>query len=578
MTIIRCDDSLLTPRPTTYDVDDDISKERIRRAKLYAYAEESGELRAYLYARCQRDPFFWLGSFGWMQDDKRLREHSTNRIPCLMWPYVVEIGKLFLGTEPAYRAEDGRLYSVAHRKSRDVGGTKLACQYSVWDCQFNTATYGYVSRKFKDVDNNKDQGKHSIFSFVRWVIRQQPKWLRPPAFQLDKRHRTDDSSGQLIFADTNSVLLADSTHRDTFRGSRCKRVMCDEVITYDDPLGMLETLQDVGIPWLCSTTRGGTAFEMICKSKAGFPVVDLHTLLEAKSKDETVDAQWVHYWTGFEQRPDRRPGTPKGDAWIRVEKAKRTEAAWAQEQLGDWEASQPGRIWAKWIKPHHVMSIEAEAKEVPMLGDRDFILVEAWDFGGGQALTCCVWLGYDIQTGVIYALDYEAWDGDTTADVVATDIAGRGWATALSPQGHRPHLRVGDMADHRSRSRVAGGRVMAPIKGWRDNLREYGISVTGQLLRVDPAISLVTNCLRDDRLYFTSRCRRRGHHTRLPSLLECCESYRRHGSGDPLEYEGTGSMPAPKPVKDVHSHLADALQHGVYAIEKHYTIPFTNRG
>jgi len=272
-------------------------------------------------------------------------------------------------------------------------------------------------------------------------------------------------------------------------------------------------------------------------------------------------AAWIKLRWHYSQRPDRRPGTLEGDAWINENRPLYTDAAWAQEMEIDYQASTPGRIWGSYFdQAWHVLDhAQWSADVAPYLGSAQ--IVEAWDFGGGPSLTAWVVAAYIESIDTVYVIDCQQWGDDDISDIVA-DIGGAGYRCSANVGGVLPDRRVGDIAGRaRGRSMAGGRRIRNVPRSWIENLRDYGIRVRGQTLHVEEAIQRVTDALRQDRLFFGPLCGRRNRGS-LPSLVECVASYRREGTDDPAEHKGHD----PKPQKDIYSHAADALQHLVWAV------------
>lgn len=540
------------PLPCTANVDEDIRVERARRAIRYQMAASNHRLRAIQYRRASEDVFYWLGNFCWTFDAKRSRKHRTARVPFLLWPYVYDVAAMWLGLD-GLTDSIGELQPVVMAKSREMGGSKIPMAVAIWDWQFNDdVDYGFISRVERDVDNNKDTGRGSLFSFARWLIRQQPKWMRPSGWRGIKRHRNDDTWLELINRKPNGVsntMIGSSTVVDAMRGLRRKRVMGDEANSFADYEDLLAAFTDIGPPWMVSSVGGRhTGFARSYFGDMGFPVYDL---ADAGGRDG-----WIRYRLHYSARPDRDPTTEQGARWVRAKKAQRTPEQWAREQEIDFLASMPGRIWG-----------DAFSEDDNLVSDRSFwaenvsqylehaTLIEGWDFGSGASLTAVVWAAYFEDDDCLYVLDYRQWQ-QATPEAVAQGVADAGWRCNRNPTGRLPHMRVGDIAGRRRRAGSIGGRPAAVQASWIDNLFAEGIDITGQSMPVEPAIELVRRKLSERHIFLSWRCAiQRGG---LPSLVQTVQSYRRNvKSSNPNDWVGD----SPKPLKDVHSHAADALQH-----------------
>jgi hypothetical protein len=549
--------------PPSDDNDSDILRERRRRVDLYRRAKKDKRFAAYLYKRASQDPVFWFENFAWTKvkwrTEKQRRLHRTSVVPAMNWPILQDAMGLFLGLTEDDRTAEDELFAVSVAASREVGKTKNPCLWAVWDWQFGDGSYGFISRRERDVDNNKSHGDGSIFSFIRWAIRQQPEWMRPPSFKLQKRSRNDDNWLEIVNPVNGNSLVGSSTTVDAMRGDRRKRVVVDEAVLMADFEGLLESLDDVGPVWACSSVRGrGNGFARCWHGELGFDVWDYGAHIGQRG--------WVRLRWHYSDRPDRRPGTAQGDAWIRATKARKTPLAWAQEQEVSWDASLPLRIWKTFSADQHVFDGEEWRREVaPYLSSAT--IVEGWDFGSGEALTAVVWIAHIQSIDTIYVLDYRQFR-EATDKQVAAGVADAGYACNRSPGGRMPDRRAGDIAGKAGGERMVGGRMQAPRRSWIRNLGDQGIRIAGVRLDDAEAIQRVDIGLRgwpdgeetdwSPRIYFSPLCSIR-HDRTLPSLTECVSQYHRK------ETEGVDH---PKPDKDIHSHAADALKHAVWEVWK----------
>ena len=421
----------LWPAPTTTDVDADIMAERQRRLRLYLAAEDSADLRAALYRHCQVDPRFWLANFAWTRAPRATRIHGTNRIPFLLWDYAVRAIDLFLGRGQDSPPDGEILRNVAVRKSREMGGTIVPALLVIWDWQFNRgADYGFVSRVERNVDNGKSTGGGSIFSYIRWAIRQQPRWLRPTPWVAKKRDRFADAFLELVNPDLGNVIIGSSTTSDAMRGDRYRRGIVDEANSIRGLPDLLESLEDVGPLWLVSSVKGRvTGFARLCHGELGAEVHDYGHHIGQRG--------WVISRWHYSMRPDRRPGTEAGDRWRAAKMAAMSPSSWAQEHEIDDMASVPGRIWAGDLEEQfHILDKDWWRSNVlPAIPSAE--LYEGWDFGYEVTLTSVVWAA--IIDDALFILDYRHWES-AVVETVVDEVAKAGYRTDRIPQGRLPNL------------------------------------------------------------------------------------------------------------------------------------------
>lgn len=570
--------SCLAPAEITGVWSLDTEAEIRRRLDLYRAAAKSRPLQRWLMKRCAEDFRFWLTHFAWTHDPKR----PLPRIPARVdWSFQWDLYGLILGLDaddrlapdPAFvehqnaelrrladegnelaadilgreaQVEDARLRNVIVAASREVGKSLVLAYAATWVWLFRPGTHQiFISLKREKVDDNTMAFDRSLFGKIRNVIKWCPAWMRPPAWRVEGRARFADRHMVLLNDANGAAITGQSTDPDAIRGERAFRVYVDEANSIPWLGELLEAVQHVGPAVLVSSVKGMTThYARLWHGK----------IVKTVEHEKRGGASgWVKLRWHYSMRPDRDPATPEGKAWFEQVRPDYADDAWNQEMELDFAASTPGRIWGPDIDDtFHVYTPRAWQREVASLIDRARI-VEAWDFGSGAALTAVVWGAYFEATDTLYVLDYRQWER-ATDDEVAKGVADAGFATAANPGGIMPHARVGDAAGRQRGHRMHGGRRLEQTRSWVENLGDQGIKIRGHMLRVEPAIALVRRQLRKGRLFFSPRCAtpRDG----LPSALDCAKNYRRQGE-DAASFVGHDAQP----LKDVHSHIADAIQH-----------------
>jgi len=373
-----------------------------------------------------------------------------------------------------------------------------------------------------------------VLSRVGYVSedRDLPGWMRPAPWD---EMFVGGHKPSLINPRNGSAILGSSTTANVFRGGRHRRVLIDEAASVPYLEDVLRSVDEVGPAVIVSTPKGmGNHFARLIHRKATDAVV-------AKGDGEAGTVH-VRYHYSLDPRKDA--------AWERQKRAELSDEAWAQEYGLDYQVSAPGRIWPAFDRAEHVYSDSgwSDLEREGWLEGATYY--EGWDFGSGRALTCVVWAAYVEAIDTLYLLDYRQWHA-APVEQVAADVGEAGWRTEANLLGRLPDYRVGDIAGKARDSRQ---------QSWIGNLRTLGIDISGQSMahgRIEWAIQAVGKALRDERLYCAPPFA--AEYTKgLPSGVECVEQYRR-GRDDRALEDWVGEDE--KPLKDIYSHLADALQH-----------------
>ena len=139
-----------------------------------------------------------------------------------------------------------------------------------------------------------------------------------------------------------------------------------------------------------------------------------------------------------------------------------------------------------------------------------------------------------------FALAQAAWRSEPY------DRVAESYRASLEQAGRRggPDRRVGD---------ISGKQQDSSASSWIQNLRSKGVVVSPLLLpQPDVLREKIRVALREGRLYFAPRCDvHPGMERSIPSLTECVAQYRRDDATE-------------KPIKDIYSHGADALQFALH--------------
>jgi hypothetical protein len=161
---------------------------KFRRAICREWRRRSNDKRAQerfertMVDLCSKDLLFWVNSFVWQYNPKRLRT-SAKRVPFIAWS--------------GYQAEALRTYlwcilngkDLVVEKSRDMGASWLALIVFVWLWLFHPGyAFLLISRTEALVDKPADPD--SLFFKVDYIVDRLPDWMLPKGFHRQKNRRS----------------------------------------------------------------------------------------------------------------------------------------------------------------------------------------------------------------------------------------------------------------------------------------------------------------------------------------------------------------------------------------------------
>lgn len=499
-----------TDRPTT-PWDQSLRDEVRRRLRVYDAAAHDVELQRALTLKASRDPHWWAQTFVWGMDPRRpdLRTH-----PIIMQRHHCELMDAVLSPHP-----------IVLDASRAVGKTLMVLSSMVWEALYRPPVlFGLTSKTGAEVDHGGLW--QSLFGMLRVILSHLPEWMLPEWRSVRVPH-------SLIEFPNGSAFVGSKATPTAFHGPRFRRIVVDEaarVARLRDV--MTGVLGATDAPVLISTPRGRVGYFAAMVHGELSPVVDwdLHRQPEP--------GQWAHVRIHYSQDPRY------DEAWRAKKQAEVGDPViWAQQYEIDYTASVPGRIWPEYSRDLHVLTseqLDADMQERWWPSDG---IIEAWDPGLKAAV---VWL-QPVSDSVAYVLDYRMWL-DTPLEQILDDVSRVRWH-------RRASVRVIDPA--------ARQRNAVDLRSWHGEFKRAGLKLrTATTTNTRDLRETVRRALAEEGLFFAPACARR-HSRDLPALTECVENYRRdlRGTDSLLDHVARAGQSEPPPLKDIHSHLADALQY-----------------
>lgn len=224
-------------------------------------AEHDENMQEQLRTACASSIHFWINCFVWTFRQKVVNERGeevpvqdeVTHWPFITWPVQDEFINMVCSC-----IEEGE--DAACEKSRDMGATwlGLACIHWYWQFRPNT-TFLELSRKQQLVDMRGNMD--CLFEKHRYMLKFQPKWLRP------KRIR--DNVCHLENLDNGSSIEGESTNEHAGQGARKTAIFLDEFARVQNAEEIdLATADTSACRIYNSTPAGpGTAFHKIVKEK-----------------------------------------------------------------------------------------------------------------------------------------------------------------------------------------------------------------------------------------------------------------------------------------------------------------------
>lgn len=210
-------------------------------------------------------------------------------------------------------------------KSRGMIASTDPLVWSLW--QMIRAEHGRISVWRTAIVRQSERDAELLVMRARAILHTLPPWV------LSRITVTRDNDGELEIAH-NNCIRALHAKGDSGRGEGWNLVVFDELAFQQEAERNWGGFQRALIKMAVSTVNGSqNFFAKLCgKCKASERIRGVHVIE-----------------LGFEEHPDRKPGTPEGDAWISWKRGQCTHAQWQQEYMRNWDVfAEPGLYTADW--------------------------------------------------------------------------------------------------------------------------------------------------------------------------------------------------------------------------------------
>lgn len=227
---------------------------------------------------CAKDVLAFINLFCWTYDP-RLVESPV--VPFVTYPCQ---DVALISMERCIREGE----DVLIEKSRDMGATWLALAVMLHAAQFrDMQTFLLASRKEQLVDETENPD--SLFWRLRFLIRNQPSWLRPTL--------TKDTYMSLVLKETGSAFNGESTNADLSRGGRRTAIMLDEFSAVPNGYEILSATADATRCRIFNSTPAGVGNAFYSQTKLVKNKIRLHW------SDHPVKARGLYFVNGKPRSP-----------------------------------------------------------------------------------------------------------------------------------------------------------------------------------------------------------------------------------------------------------------------------------
>ena len=199
--------------PTTFDAN------RRHRLAVFKAAEGNKKYQDHVYEQCRRDLLYWVNTFCWTKDPRV----TPSVMPWVSYDAYQD--DYMLKIESAIDNQ----YDELTDKSRDMGVSWMVLYVFSWMFLFEPGSdFRVGSRKEDFVDKLGDMD--TLLEKVRFNLKQQPKWLLPVGFDVEKH------AGwmKILNPENGNSIIGESANPSFGSGGRRKAILLDEFSKWDN--------------------------------------------------------------------------------------------------------------------------------------------------------------------------------------------------------------------------------------------------------------------------------------------------------------------------------------------------------
>lgn len=517
---------------------DRVAEKLAERAYIVKRADEDPVYREKVLVLCERDPAWFIDSFGWTYDDR-----SGVVEPIVLYPFQVE--KFVLPYVEMRKTTGRKRWTRVGNKSRGIGATWICLALRAQSFLFlDNWSVLLGAPKLEEVDDGGQAATHeSLFGKLRFFLGRLPRWMRERL--LGPLFNREEWNKRYLMRNPMKPLnhVSGSQFAGMFgRGERYSEVFGDE-IAWSEEMEAADT----------SLKQTTNRFEGV-STPQGKHTFHYQLFSGALAGVQTYTAHWSEH-------PDLDPD------WYNEQREHMTDEQVAQELDCSFEASAGGRVLHE---THLDTHFTLDEHEDPKTG----VLVGAYEPGlpvhviidpGIADALAVVWGQWDEGRKEGRVIDF-AHVENRTIDWVAPLILGRvpsathrgqPWPHDYTPVEHEiierhrrwraPEIVFGD---HYGTARSLSTGLSA-----YDELAQYGIFV--HPVRVEDDLAAIARCvlmLRYIRFARRLTDQRNGPTETCPTMGEVVTQWRfpKRRAGD--------YRPILRPVHDLYCHGGDCLK------------------
>ena len=249
------------------------------RLKLILKLQNNPKMQMIVTDLCKEDILFWVNSFCATYNPRK----NPSTIPFITYEYE---DVLILDIVDSIKNQKDILID----KSRDMGVTWCVLLVFTWFWQFHGEGYDFLcgSRKENLIDVSGDMS--TLFEKLRFLIRNQPKWMRPHGFDA-KAHC---NYMRIINPKSKSTMMGEATNPSFSRGGRYRGIFLDEFAFWEvDEAAWRASADSTNCRIVVSTPHGldNKFAELRHKDPPVLEVKSLHWTLHPEKDDAWYKAE-----------------------------------------------------------------------------------------------------------------------------------------------------------------------------------------------------------------------------------------------------------------------------------------------
>lgn len=417
------------------------------REQILTRAAKSQSFRRQIRSACEKSVLFWINGFAWTFRQKETRadgEEASVTGHAANVPFVTWLCQDSLIEELESSIRHGR--DVLVDKSRDMGASWCILTVIHHAFQFRrNHTFLEISRKLDLVDKRGDMD--SLLEKHRYLLRNQPAWLRPKSLR--------DTFCHLQNEDTGSTIDGESTNEYAGQGGRRTAIFLDEFARIDNGEAIEHATADSSACRIFTSTPNGpgTWFSKL-RASGRVKVITLHWSQHPEKgrscyqiRDTSGAPRWTNVW--YQKQRERRTAQDvamnldidhgqAGDVFFAKEMIERHRSQHQREP-----ESRMSLVWAQDLGPEAmkkaVRSADLNAVIPVWSGKRMPWRLWISLVGGRPPQDLTYGMGVDVSTGaghsnsVITVRAMETgtvvakwWDSNTSPELLAEEIARAG--------------------------------------------------------------------------------------------------------------------------------------------------------